>query len=265
MNTDSMTSAPFITSSAVMSFALRCPIGRQSRRRPLCQHGAQTLLVSAPIGCRHGVAVPTRRPVGVERPGDGPFDPALSVASLAGGEILTPCERFGRDALAPADLLREVVGQTAWKADVASAGTSALASFRRTAPADSTLQQVGFRTGSLNRRLGVNCLSPNICGSGVKVTVVPRRLGAAPTFAAGQASGAAELLRVQLLVARNLDPCVFRQRIDDADADAVQAAAGRIALPENLPPECRVRGSPPAKTCPEILDAHRPECRGHCR
>ena len=37
----------------------------------------------------------------------------------------------------------------------------------------------------MNSRLGLNCRSPKISGSGVKLTVVPRRLGVSPIFLNG--------------------------------------------------------------------------------
>ena len=68
------------------------------------------------------------------------------------------------------------------------------------------------------------------------MTVVPRRLGAAPTvFSFEVARPLREALAVKRLVARDLDHGLGRERVDDADADAVEAARGRIGLALELP------------------------------
>ena len=69
----------------------------------------------------------------------------------------------------------------------------------------------------------------------MKLSVVPRRLGAAPTSSSGEvATPLGEALAEELLLARHLDDRLGRQGVDDADADAVQAARGRIGLPFEL-------------------------------
>ena len=61
--------------------------------------------------------------------------------------------------------------------------------------------------------------------------MVPRRLGAAPTSSSVEvARPLREGLAVELLVARDLDDGLGRQRVDDADPDAVEAARRRIGL-----------------------------------
>ena len=81
-------------------------------------------------------------------------------------------------------------------------------------------------------RAGLNRASaPKISASGWKVTVVPRRLGAGPERLQRRSGMAArELLAVELPVAGDLDGQPVGQRVDDRDADAVQAARGRIGL-----------------------------------
>ena len=65
----------------------------------------------------------------------------------------------------------------------------------------------------------------------MKLTLVPRRFGAAPISASGAVGNAArEALPVQRLLARDLDQKFGGQRVHHRRADAVQAARGGIGL-----------------------------------
>ena len=58
---------------------------------------------------------------------------------------------------------------------------------------------------------------------------MPRRFGALPTVTSGEVGAPAlERLAIERLAARYLDFQLFRQRVDDRDADAVEAAGGLI-------------------------------------
>jgi hypothetical protein len=87
----------------------------------------------------------------------------------------------------------------------------------------------------LRRRAGFMRWWPKISSSAWKVTVVPRRFGVGPRERIGplrQAAG--EFLRVELAVPRDLDPHVVGERVDDRDADAVEAAGGLVGLAREL-------------------------------
>ena len=93
-------------------------------------------------------------------------------------------------------------------------------------------EQIGLGPRELYSALRLErCMSPKISASGMKDTLVPRRLGVgAEFFERAERRAAREALAVELLVARHLDHRVGRQRVDDADPDAVQAARGGIGL-----------------------------------
>ena len=67
------------------------------------------------------------------------------------------------------------------------------------------------------------------------MTVVPRRLGAGPAdLSLVVRLAAREGLRPRLAVARDLDDQLVGERVDHRDADAVQAARGRVDLAVEL-------------------------------
>ena len=68
-------------------------------------------------------------------------------------------------------------------------------------------------------------------GSGWKRTLVPRRLWTSPScFELALRHAARKAHAVELAAARHLDLESVRQRVDDGDADAVQAARGLVDL-----------------------------------
>ena len=83
-----------------------------------------------------------------------------------------------------------------------------------------------------NRRVGSHfASSPKICGSGLKRMVVPRLLGARPSFSSAPFGfPRANVILIELLSARDLDFEFFRQRVHHRHADAVQAARGLVNL-----------------------------------
>ena len=89
---------------------------------------------------------------------------------------------------------------------------------------------------------GLNRCVPKIWASGWKITVVPRRLfglaertGRGPGGCRGRNSCAKKLA-----VAGDLDAEVVGERVDDRDADAVQAAGGLVGLARET---CRRRAA----------------------
>ena len=80
-------------------------------------------------------------------------------------------------------------------------------------------------------------------GSGLEADAcVPRRLlHLTKIFQFAQRDAARKFLPVELPAARHFNFDLFRQRVDDRRADAVQSAGGFVGtLESNLPPACRV-------------------------
>ena len=69
-----------------------------------------------------------------------------------------------------------------------------------------------------------------ICASGLKVIFVPRFFGRAGDLEVGRRLAALVALLVDLAVAPDLELEPLRQRVDDRDADAVQAAGDLVAV-----------------------------------
>ncbi len=101
------------------------------RADALHQCRAQARFVGAAIGRGDGVAIPAIGAVGPERPADRPFDPALAV-----GEILRARKEIRRRAVAPAQLLAQMIGQAAGELEHRLGRRIVGQQRRRTAPPD---------------------------------------------------------------------------------------------------------------------------------
>ena len=81
----------------------------------------------------------------------------------------------------------------------------------------------------------MNRWEPKICSSAWKVTEVPRRFGDSALGTDGPLRDAArKLLHEKRAVAGDLDTQVIRQRVDDRDTHAMQAAGGLVGLAREL-------------------------------
>jgi len=76
----------------------------------------------------------------------------------------------------------------------------------------------------------LNTVSRKICVSGLKVTLVPRRLVVPVISEAAGRRAALVALLIHLAVAPDLEVERLRQRVDHRDADAVQAARHLVAV-----------------------------------
>ena len=185
------------------------------------------------------------------------------------GEVLPALEEFGGRAFALADLLLEMVGEAAGELEHRLGRRLVVDQRGIASPAylDAGEQiGLGARQPVQPRRLERRILAENL-GSGVKVTVVPRRFGVGPSLTRAPRSGRPrEGLAEQLLVARDLDDRLARQRVDHADADAVQAARGRIGLVRELAARMEHGQDHLERRLARIFrDARRSGCRGRCR
>ncbi len=199
----------------------------------LGQRGAEALLVRAAIGGRDGVAIPAIGPVGPQRPGHRPFDPAL----LRARKILRPGEEFGGDAFAVAELFGEVIGEAAGELEHCFGRDLVAGERGRTLPADfDPGKQIGLRARELEQPRGfeLRILAEDF-GIGHEADRGAAPVGGAAELlqSAGRQS-ARELLREQFLVPRHLDPGEAGKRIDHRDPDPVQPAAGGVGLARKL-------------------------------
>ena len=91
-----------------------------------------------------------------------------------------------------------------------------------------------FRKASSRRRCAsvskLKTVVSKISVSGLKVTLVPRRLVVPVTSSSRGRRAALVGLLIDLAVAPDLEIERFRQRVDDRDADAVQAAGHLVAV-----------------------------------
>ena len=222
-----------------MSLALLLADQLAERADALGQRGAQAGLMGAAVGGRDGVAVIAfDAALAPQRPGDRPFGRALVV-----GEVLAAGEGRGGDAFAVAELLGEMVGEAAGELEDGGFGDVVAGERRVAAPADlDPGEQIGLGARELveprrvERRVGAEDV-----GVGDEADGGAAAVGGGADFLerrGGEALG--EGLAVELLVARDLDDRLGRQRVDDADADAVEAAA-RSNRP--CPRTCRPNGA----------------------
>ena len=199
----------------------------------LGQRGAEARFVGAAVGRRDGVAVIAFAAVGIERPGDGPFG-----ASLVVGEGLAAGERLVGDCGTVAELLGEIVGKAAGEVEDGLLRHLVRGQARVAAPADfDPGEEIGLGAGELveplgaEARVGAEDLGVGREGRGRAATV-----GGGTDFLELRGRDApGEGLAIELLLARDLDNGFDRERVDDADADAVKAAGGRIGLALELP------------------------------
>ena len=132
MKTESISSTPLITSSAVMSLAFLWPTSSPNARMPLVSAARRPCFVGAAVGGRDGVAVIAFAAVAIERPGDRPFDAALARS----GKSCLPTKGWlvtvGRSPICSARWSARPPGN--WK--TACSGTSSVVERRVAAPAD---------------------------------------------------------------------------------------------------------------------------------
>ena len=123
-----------------------------------------------------------------------------------------------------------------WK--LALAGTSSVARLSSQRPADlDAAEQIGLGARHLEqaRRRELAPCRRRSRGSGWKRCVVPRRFCTLPTFDHLAGRLAARIgLPVEHLVARDFGDQLVAKRVDDRDADAVQAARGLVGLAVEL-------------------------------
>ncbi len=178
----------------------------------------------APVGGRDGVAVGVDEAVRPGEPRDRPFDRAvLAVLFDPSGKGLVGDQRLA------VDVRRQIVLEAAGKAEHGLRRRLLRVGDQRgrAAPADlDPAEQIGFRARHLEhaRRIEADARAENLrVGQEAHFCAAPvRRL-------ADDRQGACRLaalkgLAIQRLPARDLDLELLRQRIDDGDADAVQAA-----------------------------------------
>ncbi len=238
MNTLSISSTPLKTSSAVMSLAFLLPTRSPKARMPLVSAARRPGFVGAAVGGRDGVAIIAFGAVGIERPGDRPFGAALGLAGGVGREVLLADERLVGDGGAIAELLGEMVGEAVGELEDRAFGDLVAGERGVAAPADlDPGEEVGLRAGelveALGRESGVGAEDFRVGGEGDGGAALVG--GGADLLQLRCGEAAREGLAVELLVARDLDDGVGRKRIDDADADAVEAARGRVSLALELP------------------------------
>ena len=211
---------------------LPLPDELRERAQPLGQGGADALRVRAAVRRRDRVAIVGRRALRPERPGDRPLDRAAARA-----ELLPAAEEIRRRAFAVADLLLQMVGDSARELEH-GLGRRVVVDQRRVAPpADlDAREQVRLGPGE-----PVQPPRPEPRARAEDLDIRHEaELGPAPVgnrahlLEPGHRLAADELLPEQLLVARDLDHRVGRQRVDDADADAVEPAARLVRLVRKL-------------------------------
>ena len=192
----------------------------------------------AAVGRGNRVAIIGFAAVAVERPGDRPFGRALGFAVGGRREGLLADERLVGDARPLAQLLGEMVGEAARELEGGALGDLGTGERRVAAPADlDPGEEIGLGPGEgvdalgAERRVGAENLGVGGEGDGGAAAVG----GGADLLELGGRGAPAERLAVELPVARDLDHRLGRQGVDDADADAVQAAGGRIGLALELP------------------------------
>jgi len=198
------------------------------------QAGAQAGLVAAALGCRHGIAVGVEEAVLVERPGDRPFDAALLV-----GELRFADEGLRRQGLALVQRRGEEILQAVGEVDVVLFRRLVVLLQQRlvAGPADldaaveiSLGARHAVEPGRAELRLLAEDRRIGMEGDGGAAPVLHRR--ALRQLRGRLALGIA--LHVELLVARHLDGEVVGEGVHHRDADAVQAAGGRVGLLREL-------------------------------
>ena len=226
MNTDSMAAAVPSTSSAVICGALVADALAEVAQ-PLAERRAQAVLVRAAFGRGDGVAVGVREAVLVGDPATAhstePWPPSLS---------MRPAKMSLVTRVWPSIVASRYSFKPPGKWNVASAGVSSLIS-SGAHPADlDAAEQVGLgaRHAEQARRLEGGALAENL------LVRLEAHLGAAPVldraelFQLALRRAAREHHGVELLAARHLHLEHSGQRVDDRDADAVQAARGVVDL-----------------------------------
>ena len=210
MNTESMISAPVITSSAWMSLAFFCPTSSPNARMPRVSAVAQPLLVGAAVGGRDGVAIIRGVAVAPDRPGDRPFDRALAVR-----EILPAGEgRVGRASRASPICSLQMIGEAARELEHRLGGRLVGDQLGIAAPAYLDAGEeigLGARQPVEPRRLELRVLAENLGIGGEGDGGAAPVLGRAQLDQLRGRQAAGEGLAVELLVARDLDHRVDRQ------------------------------------------------------
>ena len=202
------------------------------RADALDERVAQPRFVRAAIGGRDGVAIPAVRAVAPQRPRDRAFD-----ATRRAGEILACDEEVARRALARADLFAQVIGKAAGELEHRFGRRVVADQFGRALPANlDAREQIRLRARELVQPRGLEAhlgAEDLLVGDEADHRAAP--VGCrADMLDRPERLAARETLAVELAVARDLDDRVRRQRIDDADADAVQTARRRIGLAVEL-------------------------------
>ena len=183
------------------------------------------------IRCRYGVAIPGEAALAPQRPGDRPFH-----ASMIMREVLSPGEEVRGRALPSGELFLEVIAEPTGELEHRLGQHIAVRKGRIAAPADLDAgEQIGLGADQLvePRRLELH-LAEDL-GVGHEADRGAPPIGCRPDMLdRPQRLPSAEALAVQLAVAGNLDRGVARQRVDDADPDAMQAARCGIGLAREL-------------------------------
>ena len=186
------------------------------------------LFVRPAVGRRDGVAIIRGAVLAPQRPGDRPFHHAMVI-----GEVLPPLEEFAGRAGAVGDLLLQMVGQAAGKLEH-SFGRRLVRDQRRIAfPAYLDAgEQIGLgpREAVEARRFELRVLAEDFEIGNEGDAGAPAVRRRAQHFESGGRLPPRKGLAVEFLVAGDLDDRLNRQRVDDADADPVQAARGGIGL-----------------------------------
>jgi hypothetical protein len=175
------------------------------RANTLGQRRPQPLFVRPAVGGRDGVAVIAVGAVRPQRPRDRPLGAAL----IGARKVLRPGEELGGDAFACADLFGKVIGEPAGELEHRLGRNLGAGERRGALPADfHPGVEIRLGAGEAKQPRGLECriLTENL-GIGDEAD-----RGAAPVWRPAKmderAGGepAAELLRVELLAARHLDP-----------------------------------------------------------
>ncbi len=187
----------------------------------------------AALGGRNSVAIGIDEAV-VAIPGNGPFHRAMA-AALAGGAG----EGLDRHLVLLADRGFEIVLEAAGEMERRDLRRLVLLAhhFRRAFPADlDAAEKIGLGARHLEqpRRIEGAALAED------RLVGLEAHLGAAPVvdfahrFERAKRHALPEFLPVKLAVARDLDFKMDRKRVDDRNADAVQAAGGFVCLAVEL-------------------------------
>ena len=203
------------------------------RTQATAERAAETGFMRAAFRRRDRVAVGVEEPLGIDRPGDRPFDATLFV-----GEGRFASERFFGDRAAAIEAGGQKLGEPAREVEDGFGRRLGLGDQLRIAvPANlDAAEQVRLRArhaaeagwfelGALSEDLGIGPETDR-CAATVR--------GSAFFLQLAGGLAALELLLEELPVARDLDLERFGERIDDRKTDAVQAAGRLIDLAAEL-------------------------------